>query len=246
MERWRDKSLPIGAHSAGWAPRLQGTLQGSRRATRRRRPWRSACEADIDRVPSRDDGRDDGDERMRIRAARGDDGMALREIERGAGERFRDVALATIADAEPASVEELARYADAGRSWVAVDGAGVPIGYVLVDEVDGNAHVEQMSVHPSFQGRGVGRALLERVGGWAVATGCPALTLTTYADVPWNAPLYEHLGFRVLDAHEVGPELAAVREAEKAAGLDIAERVCMRRDVVASSQPEDPRNGGTP
>ena len=169
---------------------------------------------------------------MRVRAARDDDGMSLREIERRAGDRFRDVGLSAIADDEPASVQELARYADSGRSWVAVDGTGIPIGYVLVDEVDGNAHVEQMSVEPSHQGRGVGRALLERVGEWAVATGCPALTLTTYAGVPWNAPLYEHLGFRVMGAHEVGPELAAVRVAEKAAGLDIAERVCMRWDVA--------------
>jgi hypothetical protein len=89
-----------------------------------------------------------------VRPACSEDGSALREIERSAGERFRDVGLFEVADDEPASTEVLARYATDGRSWVAVDDADSPIGYVLVDVVDGNAHVEQVSVHPVHQGAG--------------------------------------------------------------------------------------------
>ena len=54
-----------------------------------------------------------------VRAARSDEGEALRVIERQAGERFRDVGMGEIADDEPASVATLAAYAAAGRSWVA-------------------------------------------------------------------------------------------------------------------------------
>ena len=39
-------------------------------------------------------------------------------------------------------------------------------------------------------------ALIEHVAGWARAHGSPALTLTTFTEVPWNAPYYERLGFR--------------------------------------------------
>jgi hypothetical protein len=60
-----------------------------------------------------------------------------------------------------------------------------------------------------------------------------AVSLTSFAEVPWNRPLYEHLGFMVLAEDEIGPELRAVREAEAAHGLDPAERVCMRLDVGA-------------
>jgi GNAT superfamily N-acetyltransferase len=136
-----------------------------------------------------------------------------------------------IAAADPMAAGDLARYAEDGRSWVAVDPAGTVVGYVVVDVVDGNAHVEQLSVAPSHQGAGVGRALLDRVGAWAAAGGRPALTLTTFRDVPWNAPLYRHLGFRDLDEPEIGPELAAVREHEATLGLDPALRTCMRRPV---------------
>jgi GNAT superfamily N-acetyltransferase len=156
----------------------------------------------------------------------------LREIERLAGARFRDVGLSHVADDEPASVDALARYAEDGRSWVAVDHMDVPIGYVLVGVVDGCAHIEQVSVRPDRQGSGVGRALLERVRTWATDRGLSSITLTTFTDVPWNAPLYRHLGFRVLAEDEIGPELREVRDDETAHGLDPTTRVCMRSELA--------------
>jgi GNAT superfamily N-acetyltransferase len=165
-----------------------------------------------------------------IRAATGDDGELLRDLERAAGAAFRDIGMPEIADDEPMSVDQLAAYAAAGRSWVAeVDGAVA--GYVLVDVVDGDAHVEQVSVHPDRQGTGVGRALLDHVRAWAGARGMRAVTLTTFRDVPWNAPLYRHLGFVDLDDDQLGPELRAVVAAEAAHGLDPATRTCMRTDT---------------
>ncbi len=171
----------------------------------------------------------DGSERPRIRPATAADGDVLIAIERAAGERFRDVGMPEIADADPGSLDELAGYAQRGNSWVALDERGLAIGYVLVDLVDGNVHVEQLSVMPAAQGSGVGRALLEHVARWASAGGAPALTLTTFREVPWNAPLYEHLGFRTLAEDELGRELRALRDAETAHGLDPAGRVCMIR-----------------
>lgn len=172
---------------------------------------------------------------MELRAATAADGEGLRAIERAAGEAFRDVGMASIADDEPLALEVLAAYAEAGRSWVAeVDGAAA--GYVVVDVVDGNAHVEQVSVHPAQQGHGIGRALLDHVSAWAVERGLPAVTLTTFRDVPWNAPLYRHLGFVDLGPHEVGPELLAVVALEAEHGLDPATRTCMRRETSADEK----------
>jgi len=168
-----------------------------------------------------------------IRASRRSDSPSLRNIERVAGERFRSVGLAHVADDEPLSIQALDAYATAGRSWVAVDDRDQPTGYVLADIVDGNAHVEQLSVHPDRQGTGVGRALLARVRRWAAETNRPAITLTTFADVAWNRPLYEHLGFSVIDENEIGPGLDAIRVAEADHGLEPATRVCMRLDLEA-------------
>src|SRR5664280_2284311 len=93
--------------------------------------------------------------------------------------------------------------------------------------------VQELNVRPDHQGQGVGRALLDRVRVWATATGRSSISLTTFAEVPWNRPHYERLGFRVFAEEEIGPELRAVREVETAHGLDPAIRVCMRLDLDA-------------
>jgi GNAT superfamily N-acetyltransferase len=171
---------------------------------------------------------------IQIRAAHNGDGPAIREIERAGGERFREIGMPEVADDEPPSLAVLAAYAAAGSSWVAVDARGTPVGYALADVVDGNAHLEQVTVHPDEQGRGVGRALIDAVRDWAVETGRSAVTLTAFADVAWNAPLYRHLGFRDLADAELGPELRALRDRESEHGLDPSSRVCMRLEVSAS------------
>jgi GNAT superfamily N-acetyltransferase len=162
------------------------------------------------------------------RAARRGDLAALRDLERAAGALFRAVGMAAVADDEPATVAELAVFADDGRAWVVTDDADEQVGYLLVDVVDGNAHIEQVSVHPDHARQGLGRALVETAAAWADRRGLPALTLTTYAAVPWNAPYYARLGFRVLSDDEMSPGLRRVREDEAARGLAEWPRVAMR------------------
>jgi GNAT superfamily N-acetyltransferase len=166
-----------------------------------------------------------------IRLARPDDLPALIDIEREAGELFRDVDMAAIADDDPGSVAELAVHQADGRAWVSVDDGDRPVAYLIAEVVDGHAHIEQVSVRPSHARRGLGSALIEALAAWAVSRGLPALTLTTFAAVPWNAPYYERLRFRVLDDAEIGAGLREIRRAEAARGLDAWPRVAMIRPL---------------
>lgn len=168
---------------------------------------------------------------MHIRAAVVEELPALQDIERAAGQCFHDVGMPEIAEDEPLALDELIRYQRAGRVWVVVGETGRPVAYLLADLVDGNLHVEQVSVHPDSARRGVGRSLLERVAERARAEGILALTLTTFVQVPWNAPYYVRCGFRDLDETELTPGLRAIRRREAAHGLDRWPRVCMRRDL---------------
>ena len=70
-----------------------------------------------------------------------------------------------------------------------------------------------LSEHPR---RGVGSALIEHLAAPARAEPRPALTLTAFRDVPWNAPYYQRLGFVVVEPPDQGPELAALVEREAA------------------------------
>jgi hypothetical protein len=120
----------------------------------------------------------------------------------------------------------------AGRAWVVADVDDRPIAYLLVDVLDGSVHVEQVSVHPDYTRRGLGAALLDHAAAWAQRHGLAALTLTTFIDVPWNAPYYERLGFQHLCDTELTPGLRAVRVREAERGLDAWPRTTMRRDIT--------------
>jgi len=122
-------------------------------------------------------------------------------------------------------------YVRDGRAWVTADADDRPIAYLLARRVDGVSHVEQVSVDPAHAGQGLGAGLIEHVADWARAHGSPALTLTTFADVAWNAPYYERLGFRRLPDGELTPGLREIRAEEAAHGLDEWPRLAMRRDL---------------
>ncbi|GGX22904.1 GCN5 family N-acetyltransferase [Streptomyces malachitofuscus] len=172
---------------------------------------------------------------MRIRPAAPGELPALQDIERAAGAPFRDVGMPDVADDEPPAPDVLERYRRAGRCWVAAgEEDDRPVAYLIAEPVDGALHVEQISVHPDAARRGVGRALLAHAAVRAREEGLTALTLTTFADVPWNAPYYARLGFRTLGEPELTPGLRRIRAEEAAHGLDRWPRVCMRVDVPHS------------
>jgi GNAT superfamily N-acetyltransferase len=105
-----------------------------------------------------------------------------------------------------------------------------PVGYAWVDEVDGLAHLHELAVIPKRMRQGIGTRLLERACGWAAAERYPAITLCTYADVPWNAPYYAARGF--VEITELTPGLAGLRVREQNLGLDgVGPRIVMRRDL---------------
>ena len=168
---------------------------------------------------------------MRIRAAETADLPALQDIEKAAGLCFGDIGMPEINEYQPLPLAELAVYQQSGRAWVAVEEAGDPVAYLLADLVDGNLIIAQVSVHPDSARRGIGRSLIDHVADEAVAAGITALTLTTFSQVPWNAPYYERCGFRRLDEAELTPGLRAIRRHEAEMGLDRWPRLCMRRDL---------------
>lgn len=137
-----------------------------------------------------------------------------------------------IAEDEPPSPEVLRSYIRAGRAWV-MDGIDHPVGYLVADIVDGNAHIDQVSVRPEQRGHRLGKQLIDHLVGWAAEHGLPAVTLTTFTEVPWNGPYYARIGFRPVPAAEQTPGLRAVCAAEAAHGLQRWPRTCMRAEVAS-------------
>lgn len=162
-----------------------------------------------------------------IRLAESDDLVVLPALERAAGQRFRDLDMAEIADGEVSTVEALRVACDMGRLWVA-EHEGLVCGFLMASILDGDGHIEEVSVHPDAAGRRLGSKLIGAFVDWCAACGFGAATLTTFADVPWNRPYYERLGFAVVLPGAWGPAMARQVEQETAAGLDPSRRVVMR------------------
>ena len=169
-----------------------------------------------------------------IRAPREDELPGLVELEAAAQTTFGEPGgIPEIAGDEPWPVEWLQRFTTRDRAWVALaDGDDVPVAYLVAEPVDGFLHVEQVSVHPRAARHGFGRALIDHLAAVAREDGVPALTLTTFADVPWNAPYYARLGFTVIDEGSLTAGLRRIREREATRGLEIWPRVVMRRPVT--------------
>jgi GNAT superfamily N-acetyltransferase len=91
--------------------------------------------------------------------------------------------------------------------FIAEDDA--PVGYIHARDLDDCLFISQVSVVPEAQEKGVGTALLEAVAASAKRQGKRGVTLTTFRDVPWNAPFYLKRGFHFLEDAEMGPGLSA-------------------------------------
>jgi GNAT superfamily N-acetyltransferase len=164
-----------------------------------------------------------------IRATHASESAVLRTIEVAAGRQFIAAGLADVADHPPLTTGEYDGYCHRGRSWVAVDDDDRPVAFLVAGLVDGNAHVDEVSVHPAHARQGIGRALIVHLAGWAAGCDLPALTLTTFEDVPWNAPYYVRCGFLRLDDDDLGPDLALIRGAERRRFTGLPPRVAMIR-----------------
>jgi GNAT superfamily N-acetyltransferase len=169
-----------------------------------------------------------------VRLARAPELALLPAIERRAAERFatypHDLGI-RIEDAPPTSLEALHAANDDGRVLVAADDAGTPVGFALMTDLGLFAHLEEMDVQPEHGGKGLGAALIEAVCAWANRHGFTAVTLSTFRDVPWNAPFYARHGFAIVEPDDLPPELLRVVEAERGRGLRTDLRVIMQRAV---------------
>mgnify|MGYP003628068385 CR=1 FL=1 len=160
------------------------------------------------------------------RLARPDEVEIVRDIQRATGRMFLDTPYPEIAAHAPDSAEELAYAQDNWWLWVSVTGDDRPAGALRVLPHDEGLHIRQLDVHPEFSGQkrtvGLVRAVQRFFGG----RGLARLTLTTFADVPWNAPYYARIGFAPVAGDSLSGALAAAL-AEDAAGFPAASRIAM-------------------
>jgi GNAT superfamily N-acetyltransferase len=155
-----------------------------------------------------------------IRAARDDELPAISALEKSGEKLFRMAGMDRVADAPAPDPRSYQAALGAGRLLVAADPQDRPLGFIRLEMLDGDPHVEQVSVHPDYAGHGIGASLLAAAEQLARERGHRRLTMTTFRDVPWNGPYYQRLGWSVLPEADLPPELAAARQQERDLGFD--------------------------
>jgi ribosomal protein S18 acetylase RimI-like enzyme len=171
------------------------------------------------------------DPRYRIRPAKPEDPAFLPAIEVAAARLFVGY-LGTLGLTDGMlqrtdSVEDLLRAQEAGLLWIAAEEADAPVGFAYLVELEDALHLDELRVHPWHGRRGLGTELLAQVCAQAGSAG-RAVTLSTFRDVPWNAPFFARHGFRVMEEAEWTPGLVALREGERRRGARVDLRVLMR------------------
>ncbi|MBX7514411.1 GNAT family N-acetyltransferase [Qipengyuania sp. GH38] len=164
-----------------------------------------------------------------IRLAKPDDAEDLPAIERAAGRLFLEVeGLSGVAGMHAITAEKQRAMIRKGHCLVA-ESEGRIVGFLSTEPHRRELHIREFSVLPAMQGQGIGAVLLRAIGVDALNSGFAALTLTTFIDVPWNAPFYARLGFETVEDFEAHPRLAAEIEQEVAHGLPRERRCAMIR-----------------
>jgi GNAT superfamily N-acetyltransferase len=162
-----------------------------------------------------------------IRSARAEELILLGQVELSAASLFLDTPYAFLANNEPLSIDFVRQRFQAGQVWVAVDPDDVVVGFAIAREVDDTIYLQEMDVDPIHGRRGIGAALVKTVIEWARLRDYSAISLSTFRDLPWNAPFYAKLGFRILDEAELTISFQQIRQQELEADLPLSERVIM-------------------
>jgi ribosomal protein S18 acetylase RimI-like enzyme len=163
-----------------------------------------------------------------IRLAAKEDLANLQAIERAAGTLFPACRIPDVDDVMP--IGDLEKATDNGLLLVATS-QHLVVGFAMAQEQDGFLHLAVMAVHPDHGNRGFGRELLMAIIHEARLRKSPGVTLTTFEDLPWNAPFYQKAGFRVLSDSELSPSLRNILSLE--ARLGMMHRVAMYHAVSA-------------
>ncbi|MFJ4115119.1 GNAT family N-acetyltransferase [Pseudomonas psychrophila] len=168
-----------------------------------------------------------------IRLALPEDAQLLPAIEISAAQAFRMInELSWLADSPPMSIERHSQLIALSTCWVALDAENQPQGFLSSERYGSYLHIYELSVMQSMQGKGTGRRLIEAAKGYARSSRLSFITLTTFTNVPWNAPFYSRVGFQTKATTDLDQRLAGILSEEYRHGFAPESRCAMAWPVT--------------
>lgn len=163
-----------------------------------------------------------------IRIATPNDAPLLPCIERSAAQAFDSIPESKwLADSSTLSVERHLQLIKLSTCWVAADADDCLQGFLSAEQQGADLHIHELSVLQSCQGKGLGRLLIQAAMDYVRENSLRAVTLTTFKSVPWNAPFYCRLGFKVMENLPPDSRLALLLSSEYEHGFPLDSRCAM-------------------
>jgi GNAT superfamily N-acetyltransferase len=100
---------------------------------------------------------------------------------------------------------------------------GKPVGFVLLQPLDGLLYVANVSVGPDLAGLGIGRLLMTAAEHRAQQMKVAGLSLATFRIPFWNGPWFRRQGYSPIPEELIGPGLRAILD-RHATFLDMTTR----------------------
>jgi GNAT superfamily N-acetyltransferase len=171
------------------------------------------------------------------RRAKQSDVLHFPDIEHSAARAFLAFSeLAWLAEASSKSKTDHRRLVDAGTTWIVAGPSDAPVGFLSGERIGlFTLHIWELSVRHDAQRQGLGRALFRELFCWSAQNNLSELTLTTFRDVPWNAPFYERLGFKILKEGDLSMELNTILKKETANGMNPEARCAMMKRLPGTA-----------
>lgn len=166
---------------------------------------------------------------LSVRRAEAEDLPALLDIQAAAAARFAPLGLIATPDGLPEAIPICAFQRASLRGLVFLaEHAHRKVGFVLCSIERPDLYLDQISVIPDASRKGVGTALLNTVSAEAARRGLWGVSLSTFRDVPWNAPFFAKQGFQ--EVPRAGLALWQLDIERAQAGImDVGTRCFMRR-----------------
>jgi len=165
-----------------------------------------------------------------IRLANLNDLPILQVIEQAASQQFSEFGLDGLENIN-LSIETLIEAQERNYVWVITTTTQEIVGFAVVSTSGSYVHLEEIDIHPNYARQGLGRALINSICNWSKTTGFQAITLSTFRDIPWNAPYYERLGFSIIPENRLSEDLLRVQQQETDLGLPTDQRVMMCKQL---------------
>lgn len=168
-----------------------------------------------------------------IRPATENDLHHLPEIDNDANLTLAALGVPKLENIDPYEVSFYAKHLQKSQIFVASpESDSTPVAYAILATKDSQPYLNELAVLTDHRRKGLGRKLLQRCIDAARERDGEWLSLTTYKNVPFNAPFYTQYGFVPFTPDADWPELAKTRAEEKDSGLETLPRIAMRKKIA--------------